>query len=553
VSSSMLPLKHRSRATIVKVGQMLQPRFPEITQAWRRRMAEEFAFDDRVLSVLERLTIGVGYKLFHHGNFAPFFENLNYFGTRLAKLQVDARAVARAIEFGQELCEPYLEQLDGEERAEARAALETLSSATFVTVSGAYFDAQRKESQALLAVLDAELSAGDLSALLSRVLQITTRSFGAAVGVVLLRDTDADLLRVGAAVGFEPGEVDAELAIRFGQGFSGSIAQSGEPGILPDLAESHGALNPILRTRVKSLWGVPLKTGTRVIGVLLIGFIKPYEWLPNERDLLRAIAERSALAIDKARIHDELREREARIVELSAHLLKAQEDERKRISRELHDETGQALMVIRLYLGMLEQATTGRTAKGKIRETVGVVDRTVEGLRRIIGRLSPLVLQELGLVAGIRKEAKDLAKSTGVKARVLIPDDFGRLNPDVESAIYRVVQEALHNVAKHAQAKTVTVQIDRDDERVHLVIQDDGVGATLGKPKPNERQTFGLAGIRERISMLHGTVKITSSKGRGTKLDISVPVGDESTATLLSMPEASVAPLAATGTGRASS
>src|SRR5689334_22412626 len=267
LSSSMLPLKHRSRATIVQLGQRLQPHFAEITQAWRRKMAEEFAFDDRVLSVLERLTIGVGYKLFHHGNFAPFFENLNYFGTRLAKLQVDARAVARAIEFGQELCEPYLERLQGEERAEAQAALETLSSATFVTVSGAYFDTQRKESQALLAVLDAELSAGDLSALLARVLQISIRTFNAALGVVLLRDVEADMLRVGAAEGFEDDELDSELAVKFGQGFSGHIAQTGEPGILPDLTESRGALNPILRTRAKSLWGVPLKTGDRVIGV----------------------------------------------------------------------------------------------------------------------------------------------------------------------------------------------------------------------------------------------------------------------------------------------
>jgi signal transduction histidine kinase len=202
---------------------------------------------------------------------------------------------------------------------------------------------------------------------------------------------------------------------------------------------------------------------------------------------------------------------------------------------------------------MLEQATTGRTAKAKIRETVGVVDRTIEGLRRIIGRLSPLVLQELGLIAAIRKEAKDLAKSTGVKARVLIPDDFGRLNPDIEAAIYRVVQEALHNVAKHAQAKTVTIHMDRNDSHVNLLVEDDGVGGALGKAKANERQTFGLAGIRERIAMLHGTVKITSTKGRGTKLDISVPVGEEPTAMILSMPGANTAPLAATGTGRASS
>ena len=161
---------------------------------------------------------------------------------------------------------------------------------------------------------------------------------------------------------------------------------------------------------------------------------------------------------------DALREREMRIAELSAHLLHAQEEERKRISRELHDETGQALMVIRLYLGMLESSVTARTARTKIRETLEVVDRTIEGIRRIIGRLSPLVLQELGLIAAVRKEAKDLAKSTGVKARVTVSAGFRPPAPALETAIYRVVQEALHNVAKHANATTVNIEMTREGE-----------------------------------------------------------------------------------------
>src|SRR5207302_5835811 len=179
---------------------------------------------------------------------------------------------------------------------------------------------------------------------------------------------------------------------------------------------------------------------------------------PTERELMGAIAERLSLAIDRAQIAEALREREARIAELSGHLLRVQEEERKRISRELHDETGQALMVIRLYLGMLDGSVTGREARGKIRETLAVVDRTIDGIRRIIGRLSPLVLQELGLVAAIRKESKDLAKNCGVKTRVLVGDEVGRLAPETEMALYRVAQEALHNVAKHAQAHTASVQ-----------------------------------------------------------------------------------------------
>jgi signal transduction histidine kinase len=239
---------------------------------------------------------------------------------------------------------------------------------------------------------------------------------------------------------------------------------------------------------------------------------------------MRAIADRTVMAIERAQMTEELRAREARIAELSAHLLAAQEDERKRISRELHDETGQSLMVIRLYLGMLEAQLTGRTAKAKIRETVSVVDRTIEGIRRIIARLSPLMLQELGLVAAIRKEAKDLSKNTGVKVRVAINEDVGRLAPDIEAAIYRIVQESLHNVAKHAQAKTVSVQMSRNENSVYLTVEDDGVGMPAKVNSPR-RNSFGLAGIKERIASLDGEVHVHSEKGKGTRLEIMVPAG----------------------------
>ncbi len=515
----MLPFKEKYRACIVELARQLKPHLAGITAAWRARMFQEFELDGRAMAALERLNLGTGFAIFCQEDFTSFFENLTYFGTRLSRLKVDSRTVARSLEIYESLCEPYVQELMPDSVMESTAALEMFGSATFIGVSGSYFDAQRAESAALLAVLDAELSAQGVSSLLEQILRITRDTFHATAGVLLLRDENSEL-RVQASAGLDGMTLD-DIGIPLGRGFSGSIAQNGEPAILPDLSASDGLLNPMLRSRAQALWGVPLKTGSEVIGVLIIGFAKPYQWLPTERELLRAIADRSALAIERARITDALREREARIAELSAHLLRVQEEERKRISRELHDETGQALMVIRLYLGMLE-SSAGARARSKIRETLGVVDRTIDGIRRIIGRFSPLVLQELGLIAAIRKEAKDLARNAGIKARVTVADDVGRLAPECEAAIYRVVQEALHNVAKHAQAKSVNIQMGREPDRVRLFIEDDGQG--MAKTAGFSGRRFGLAGMRERIGMLGGTLKVSSAKGKGTRIEVVVPV-----------------------------
>ncbi|HYE25552.1 MAG TPA: GAF domain-containing sensor histidine kinase [Clostridia bacterium] len=520
LSAHLLPIKETARGPILDAVAALHPHQGEINSAWRQRIFQEFDFEGRAMVALERLNLGVGFTIFSQSDFQAFLENVQYYGARLAKLNVDTRAVARSMEIYLELCEPYIESTFAERRFEIMAALESLASISFITVSGAYFDTQKNASDALLQALDAELSARDTSALLERVLEITTRIFRATVGLVLLLDPETRKLHVQASVGFSEG-LPNDVNIALGQGFSGEIAETGEAAILPDLAQSHGVLNPALRGYAKALWGMPLKVNEQVIGVLIIGFEKPYTWLPTEKDLFRALADRSALAIDRARMTDALREREARIVELSGHLLKAQEDERKRISRELHDETGQALMVIRLYLGMLESSVTSRTAKGKIQELFEVVDRTIDGIRRIIARLSPLVLQELGLVAAIRKEAKDLARTAGVHARVAISDDIGRLAPEVEAAIYRVVQESLHNVAKHAQAKSVNIQMSREDGILTLTVEDDGVG--ISATASPSRRSFGLAGMRERVSTLGGTLKLSSRKGQGTRITVAVP------------------------------
>jgi two-component system, NarL family, sensor histidine kinase UhpB len=214
--------------------------------------------------------------------------------------------------------------------------------------------------------------------------------------------------------------------------------------------------------------------------------------------------------------------------ELSRHLLKGEEEERRRISRELHDETGQALMVLRFQLEMLASYAKNPEQQAMAQESLEVLDRTIEGLRRIIARLSPRVLEELGLLAAIRRQAQMLANQTGMKARLNLPAEIAPMNHDIEVALYRSTQEALHNVAKHSQARNFTVRLRLSGGEVQLEIEDDGAGIST---KTHHEDGFGLTGMRERVVALCGAMTIHSRRGRGTQIRIVLPfIADESSA-----------------------
>lgn len=208
--------------------------------------------------------------------------------------------------------------------------------------------------------------------------------------------------------------------------------------------------------------------------------------------------------------------------ELSRHLLHAQEQERKRISRELHDETGQGLMLLRLHLGLLAEGTEAQAFKGQVRQATELLDRTIAGLRRIISRLSPRVLEELGLLAAIRKEAQELTKSTGIRTQLGLPADLEELDPEVDVAAYRCVQEALHNVAKHSQARSAHIHLQKHDQKLTILIEDDGVG--IPTKTHGRTRGFGLVGMRDRVVALGGTVRIVSSQASGTRIRIVFPL-----------------------------
>jgi signal transduction histidine kinase len=213
---------------------------------------------------------------------------------------------------------------------------------------------------------------------------------------------------------------------------------------------------------------------------------------------------------------------------LSARLVNAQEDERRMIARELHDEIGQALTAIKMELALSErhQHDLGGTARS-LDEARAITDRTLNTVRDLSQLLHPSMLDDLGLPDTLKWYLHGFSQRTGVRAE-LVQDQMGeRLAPEVEVSAYRIIQEALTNVAKHAHATLCRVYVQRLPHSFLITIEDDGVGAdTQGRLSETSGRGLGLVGIRERASALSGTVRFESASGKGTRLTVELPLAD---------------------------
>lgn len=220
-----------------------------------------------------------------------------------------------------------------------------------------------------------------------------------------------------------------------------------------------------------------------------------------------------------------LEESEARLRELAAFLQSVREEERTRIARELHDELGQALTALRFDLGWLrgKSASLGAPAAERVDSALGVVEQSIVALRRISEDLRPAMLDSLGLAAAIEHHAAQFSQRTGTPCHLSMNREEFDLESALATAIFRIVQEALTNVARHAGAREVSVRIDETTTGIYLNVWDDGGGFHVDSNK----KTFGLLGMRERITMLGGSLEIDSQPDAGTHITAWLPLRKE--------------------------
>ena len=404
---------------------------------------------------------------------AGFFEQVDYSGRRLAKLNLPPDRVYAALDgFG-----ALLGRVLGDKFQPAR---EQLHLATVLALSHAFYEVREAETQAFFGLYRAEAEAPNPEDMLRQFVRALTRAVHARAGRLMPVD------------GVNAKNLARPLYIESGGKHERLVARG------------------LFQRRYASYWSYPVGGAA----VLQFAFATPYPWLPRELTLLGAAAKRCWEAMERARLEGEVRQ-------LHVEALRAEQDERRRIGRELHDEAGQSLLFLRLELEMLERAAPEASA-ARLRAARQVAERTIVELRRVVAALSPAVLERLGLRAALRHLAQRFLKMHACELRVRISGACEGLSRQQEEAVYRVAQESLQICAKHSQATRVNLSLRLADKGIRLRVADNGAGFCTDSAK-NKPMAFGLAGMRERAALMGGTLAIRSAPGKGAAIVLDLP------------------------------
>jgi two-component system sensor histidine kinase UhpB len=233
-----------------------------------------------------------------------------------------------------------------------------------------------------------------------------------------------------------------------------------------------------------------------------------------------------ASAIDS--LVNQLEERNLQLRALSERAINAQEEERRRIALSLHDDTGQALSMLIIHLEQLQDRLPEEMGdlRSRLDSAHRLATRTLTELRKIVSGLRPTILDDLGLIPAMRWYARSNLEEAGVRVEVNASDEEMPLSPQLNSTLFRIAQEAVNNILRHAQAKSVLITLRQNGEGVRLGIEDDGKGFDIFmiQEQAIRLQRLGLLGIQERAEMVGGQVSVNSAPGKGTQIQVYVPL-----------------------------
>ena len=372
----------------------------------------------------------------------------------------------------------------------------------------------------------------DLDAILNIALDTVLEIINAATGGILLFHEQNSKLSYRVYRGLSAKYVE-QMEMSLGEGVAGRVAQTGDPIVLENISKDPRVAHPDL-VSTEGLGGfisVPLKAKDRVVGVMNIASHMPNQFSADDMYLLNSIGLQLGTAIEQATLYQRLELGRERYQTLLQHALTAQEEERKRIARELHDETSQALTSLTLNLqAAITKAETDGILDfdfvGRLQKIQSLAVHTQSEISKLMKELRPTLLDELGLPAAISRYAKDSLESLGTKVSTKFVGVEERLPPEVEVTLFRVAQGTIGNILEHAEAKNVSVRLECKASECILKVDDDGKGFDVNKITRVDKggRGAGLFTMKERVRLVGGECNIRSQHGKGTRIAVRVPL-----------------------------
>ncbi len=513
-------LSDQLRDHLQRLAVLIEPHTEKLEHRFLNRL-RELGFQPKQRIALAGITPGAAACILARGE-SPlkFIEQVEYNGRRLAKLNLPPSAILEALQQYDQLLGPLIETLLPREHSNFQWVREQLHFCVILTLNNAYYQVREAETQAFYELFRIELESRNLEELLRRFLESLVHVCHADAGRLYMLNPESKTWELRAGT--------PETALLSVPNRPGLIKKLSKPRHMNGDGHSSAVLlDASWHERFQSCWSIPLAAEGHTAGVMQFGFQKAYEWLPREQDLLAAAAERCLMAADKARLMEDLAQREEQVRRLAEHMLHVEEMERRRISRELHDEAGQSLLCIRLQIELIEQALPEHEGESrlKLREARDLTERTILEMRRLIAALSPAVLEQLGLGAALRQLVNRFQRLHPCRVRLQL-SKMGAIPQQLEIISYRLVQECFNNIGKHSSATNVNISLASADGKLKLTVEDNGVGFNVPEALA-KRESFGLSGMRERVALLGGEFQVESrieGSKKGTKISIELPI-----------------------------
>jgi len=376
----------------------------------------------------------------------------------------------------------------------------------------------------------------DLNQVLESAIDNVVNVMQVDIAWIYLLNEEGDELVMSVYRGVPEEVIKALDRLKVGEGFNGRVAQSGEPMLVEDASQDPRLTKEMVRKQaIKSQLIVPLRCMNKVNGALCVAMYRQRTFQPEEIELLTVIGNQIGVAVENAHLYrkqqqvaEQLRGMQENLRFYLMQVTKAQEEERKRISHELHDETIQALVALSRRLDTLSSKNKELSAdvSRELEEIWQQTDDVIREVRRLSQDLRPAALDRLGLLPALEWLASQATDYSGIATNVSVVGKQHRLPEEIELVLFRITQEALRNVWRHSKASKAEITVEFDKSKVKVNVTDDGQGFAIPDKVGDlaRHGKLGLAGMYERAQLIGGKLTVKSSPGSGTSVSIEMPI-----------------------------